>query len=91
MIGGWWGGATFQGLVPYFYAVAAAKQEIVNASVWDERAIELDRCIYNNMVDKGVVSPPPLVGQEQCRESALSEVKNVHFTVCQVSSFKTVP
>ena len=56
-IGNWWGGATFQGLVPYYYfKVASARNP----------AVEVDRCIYNQMVDREIAPPsrgPPFVGQ----------------------------
>jgi hypothetical protein len=44
-VGGWWGGATFQGVVPYYYAERAAK-----GALRDGAALEVDRCVYNNMV-----------------------------------------
>jgi len=84
---GFYGGMTFQGLVPYFY---------------DEKhpgtAVELNRCIYNNMVDdprtKASSKPDPSnpkIGQcrdsqkecEDCREVDLSTIYSVHFTLCQ--------
>jgi hypothetical protein len=75
-IGAWWGGATFQGVVPYYYATAKASGMEIDGS-----AIEVDRCIYNNMVDKGVEHP--LVGTSECRSTKFDDIKNVHFTLCQ--------
>ena len=46
-IGGWWGGASFQGVVPYYYATRAAQD-----TLRDGPAVEIDRCIYNNMVSE---------------------------------------
>ena len=77
-IGNWWGGATFQGLVPYYYFKVASKHN---------PAVEVDRCIYNQMVDREIAPPsrgPPFVGQVHCRRVPLVEIKNVHFTLCQV-------
>lgn len=71
-IGYWWGGATIQGLLPYFFHTDP------NAT-----ALEVDRCVYDNMVDKAVVDPLPLVGASACRKTKFDEVKFVHFTVCQ--------
>ena len=76
-IGNWWGGATFQGLVPYYYFKVASKHN---------PAVEVDRCIYNQMVDREIAPPsrgPPFVGQVHCRRVPLIEIKNVHFTLCQ--------
>jgi hypothetical protein len=67
-----------KGVVPYYYAAAA-----LTGSLPDGPAVEVDRCVYNNMVDKGVVGPSPFVGAEQCRHTPLQEIKNVHFTLCQ--------
>jgi len=133
-IGHWWGGATFQGVVPFFYAkvapglpalgrppgaVAAAVAGVpgpplkggsfvsgvapllgdpsgdvggdvggdigggVNDASVRNRwlAEEVDRCIYDNMVDDPVSKPR--AGGENCRATPLGEVKNVHFTLCQ--------
>ena len=71
-IGYWWGGNTIQGLLPFFFAV----KDPTNA-------LEVDRCIYDNMVDRPVQSPPPRVGQIACRHAPIENIKFVHFTVCQ--------
>ena len=34
-------------------------------------------------VDRGVTAPGPHVGGEECRDTPLSAIKNVHFTLCQ--------
>jgi hypothetical protein len=72
-IGHWWGGATFQGIVPFYY------YRIADQSVFG--AEEVDRCVYDNMVDDPVKQPR--VGQGACRDTPLQEIKNVHFTLCQ--------
>lgn len=73
--GGFWGSAQIQGLLSYFYG-----------EFHPEGAVELNRCIYNNMVDdpydkKGKCR----TGQdlcEDCRKTPLSEMKTVHITMC---------
>ena len=75
-IGYFWGGMTFQGLVPYFY---------LSRHPGTER--ELDRCVYNSMSDnprseKGLCRD----GKEtckDCRETPIEDIKTVHFTICQ--------
>lgn len=74
-IGHWWGGATFQGIVPFFFQHAADKQRFPS--------LEVDRCTYNNMVDNPIVNPPPHTGGADCRAVPLETIKNVHFTLCQ--------
>ncbi|KAJ8599727.1 hypothetical protein CTAYLR_003389 [Chrysophaeum taylorii] len=71
-IGGWWGGSTIQGLLPYYFSRVSTAP-----------AVEVDRCVYDNMVDKAVVDPGPRVGASACRKTDLNDVKFVHFTVCQ--------
>jgi len=60
--GRFYGGMTIQGLLPYFYAFRAPP----------EASIELDRCIYNNMVEN-----------PRCKEISPALIKNAHFTTCQ--------
>jgi len=73
-IGHWWGGVTFQGLVPFYYAkVPQAAQA--------GPALEVDRCVYDNMVDDPVDAP--MAGSSDCRAQPLNTIKNVHFTLCQ--------
>lgn len=72
-IGTWWGGSTIQGLLPYYFAKLSP----------NESAVEVDRCIYDNMGDKAVVDPLPRVGASACRMTNVDQIKFVHFTVCQ--------
>ena len=78
--GGYYGAATIQGLAAYYYG-----------HYRPNRAVELDRCRYNNMVDADRSTKPGVEGQcftpdsvdcIDCRSKALSEVKSAHFTVC---------
>ncbi|KAJ1450171.1 hypothetical protein M885DRAFT_533074 [Pelagophyceae sp. CCMP2097] len=71
-VGYWWGGNTIQGLLPYFFSRPDSP-----------KAREVDRCVYDNMVDSPVEDPLPYVGQSKCRLAPLDSVKFVHFTVCQ--------
>ena len=82
-IGHWWGGNTIQGLLPYFYARHAPQHLSVFREPSDALAVEVDRCLYDNMVDSAVRDPPPNVGASACRQTPIAEVKFVHFTVCQ--------
>ncbi len=76
-IGNFWGGQTIQGIVPYFYH-----------SVHPGDAEELNRCVYNCMVDNPY-RPNTLKcldGKETCQDCRLQvpeEVKSAHFTICQ--------
>ena len=76
-IGKFWGGSTIQGILPFFYAKKHPGE-----------AQELNRCIYNCMVDN------PYRGQtttclngaetcEDCRKQKIENVKSAHFTICQ--------
>ena len=80
-MGHWWGGATIQGLLPYFYDRHAKTLTMARAS--DLKAVEVDRCVYDNMGDKAVVNPLPYVGCSAARQTPFDEVKFAHFTVCQ--------
>jgi len=81
-IGKFWGGSTIQGIMPYFYH-----------KIHSGDALELNRCIYNVMVDnpyrpyKDEDSPKKcLNGQptcEDCRKQKFHNVKSAHFTICQ--------
>jgi hypothetical protein len=73
-IGHWWGGVTFQGLVPFFYARMPQAARV-------GAALEVDRCVYDNMVDDPVLLPR--AGGADCRAQPLATIKNVHFTLCQ--------
>jgi hypothetical protein len=72
-VGHWWGGATFQGIVPYYYYKVANRDRFP--------PLEVDRCIYDNMVDDPIKNPK--VGGNDCRATPLQDIKNVHFTLCQ--------
>jgi hypothetical protein len=76
-IGNFWGGQTIQGIVPYFYHVLHPGD-----------ALELNRCVYNCMVDnpyhKNTLTC--LDGQETCEDCRLQvpeKVASAHFTICQ--------
>jgi hypothetical protein len=81
-VGGFWGGMTFQGLVPYFYK-----------HKHPGRGGEINRCRYNNMADNpknkdGVCREPDKDGKlvtecEDCRAKDYEDVRSVHFTICQ--------
>ena len=89
--GGGWGGKgysgygamTFQGIIPYFYDV-----------IHPNTAIELNRCIYNQMCDNprdqrtvnDLVSGNCRDGREDCEDCRAVDfhvVKTAHFTLCQ--------
>ena len=72
-----------QGIVSYFYGHLHAGT-----------AVELNRCIYNTMIDEPRY--PPTEGKElglckdtdtyeceSCRKTKLSDIKAAHFTLCQ--------
>ena len=76
-IGVFWGGAQVQGLLPYIY-------------LNDPSAVELDRCIYNNMADHQTFPGGPYEGRcttlkancSNCQLTPFSEIKLVHLTMC---------
>jgi len=81
--GGYYGARQIQGIMSYFYG-----------HLHPGTAVELNRCIYNNIVDPPRAEPLPTekLGQckdtgtfqcEDCRETHPSIVKLVHFTLCQ--------
>merc|ERR1711862_632920 len=79
--GGYYGAQQIQGLLPYFYD-----------HLHPNTAVELNRCVYNTMVDNpylkvdGVDTKckiPNSVNCEDCRLKTKSQVKLVHFTICQ--------
>ena len=76
-IGNFWGGQTIQGIMPYYYNI-----------VHPERALELNRCIYNCMVDNPY-RPNTMKcqdGHETCEDCRLQKpemVSSAHFTICQ--------
>lgn len=76
-IGNFWGGQTVQGILAYFYH-----------TVHPEDGQELNRCIYNCMVDNPYRAGTTrcLDGHETCEDCRLQLVDNVasaHFTICQ--------
>lgn len=89
--GGWggisgkfWGGQTFQGLMPYYFHQLHSKQ----------RSVELNWCTINNMASpsrtEGVVNDKANGACynnqktcEDCRERSFESVVSTHFTVCQ--------
>jgi hypothetical protein len=77
--GGTYGGAQVQGLAAYFYG-----------HLHPGTSVELNRCNYNNMVDKPVdekngtcLAPREDGFCEDCRSANLSNVWTTHYTVCQ--------
>lgn len=84
-VGKFYGGMTFQGIVPYYYFHQTKR--VVNA-------VELDRCYYNNMADNpmdkstinDVLHGKCRDGREKCEDCRRMDVKNIvtaHFTLCQ--------
>ena len=82
--GGYFGAQQIQGICSYFFE-----------GVHPGTAVELNRCIYNSMVDdpKGPkrkkAEGPDMVCRdgketcEDCRETDFEKIKSVHFTLCQ--------
>ena len=76
-IGFSWGGAQIQGLLSYIY-------------LNDPSAIELDRCVYNNMADDPTFSRGKYKGRcttmkpncSNCQLTPIDDIKMVHFTLC---------
>ena len=77
-IGNFWGGQTIQGIVPYFYH-----------SVHKGQGLELNRCVYNCMVDNPYRPNTNIcldkTGKtcQDCRLQKIENVKSAHFTICQ--------
>lgn len=79
-VGPFYGGMTIQGLLPYYYGY-----------LHPEHAVELNRCIYNNMSDNPLLERNN--GEKRCRTNQDScedcrfrpkeDVVTFHFTVCQ--------
>ena len=83
--GGYYGARTIQGLASMYYS-----------HLHPERAVEINRCLYNNMADspypRNYVEPkvskssyPCLTTQdtcEDCRETHVSEIFSIHLTNC---------
>lgn len=83
VMGLFYGSMTFQGLIPYFYDV-----------VKPGYAVELNRCIYNNMCDNprdkrtvnDVVDGNCRDGRddcEDCRSQPIEDIVTTHYTLCQ--------
>jgi hypothetical protein len=70
--GGYYGAMQIQGFISYYYD-----------GLHPDTAVELDYCIYNNMVnfpsENGVCLGPPFICQD-CRNTHISAVKTAHFT-----------
>lgn len=76
-IGNFWGGQTIQGIMPYYYNI-----------VHPERALELNRCEYNCMVDNPYRANTLKCqdGKDTCQDCRLQvpeKVYSAHFTICQ--------
>lgn len=76
-IGNFWGGQTIQGIMPYFYNI-----------VHPDKGLELNRCIYNCMVDNPYKPNTHICqdGKETCQDCRLQKpelVSSAHFTICQ--------
>lgn len=76
-IGNFWGGQTIQGILAYFYH-----------SVHNGDGQELNRCVYNCMVDNPYAPKTTrcLNGNKTCEDCRLQEISKVataHFTICQ--------
>ena len=83
VMGLFYGCMTFQGLLPYYYDV-----------IKPGHAVELNRCIYNNMCDNprdkrtvnDVVDGKCRDGRddcEDCRSQPVEDIVTTHFTLCQ--------
>ena len=81
--GPFYGSMTFQGIIPYYYD-----------ELHPGTAVELNRCVYNQMCDNPRVNPTVndvVSGQcrdgrdecEDCRSRPLLDVRTAHFTLCQ--------
>lgn len=76
--GGYYGAATIQGLAAYYYG-----------HVRPGTALELNRCLYNNMADNPRAGPnfqnKCRTNEQECEDCRLTElslVKSVHYTEC---------
>ena len=84
----WYGTAQVQGLISYYHSF-----------VRPGGSVELNKCLINNMVDQprkgcyptdqqmGAEKAAAAVGMtgqcEDCRNTELSKIKSIHFTICQ--------
>jgi hypothetical protein len=80
--GKFWGSMTWQGLLPYYFHV-----------IYKNHSIELNRCIYDNMVQNprlGELRPHKNETErkcytatcEDCRRRPIEEIYSAHFTQC---------
>jgi len=82
LVGPFYGFMTFQGIIPYYYDVLHNR----------DKAIELNRCIYNQMMEnprddsagdnpnqKCRTNQPEC---EDCRSRNVEEIVSAHFTIC---------
>jgi hypothetical protein len=93
--GGYYGAGTIQGLAAMFYG-----------HLYPHRAVELNRCIYNNMAD----TPYPTIYDERnlshmkpypcltlqkscddCRNTSIQDIVSIHFTNCMKPWFCAAP
>ena len=79
--GGYYGAQQIQGLMPYYYD-----------HLRPNTSLELNRCIYNSMVDNPYLKLKKVETTnckteeetcEDCRRTEVSDIKSVHFTICQ--------
>ena len=81
-VGPFYGGMTFQGVVPYYYNV-----------LYPGQSLELNRCVYNQMCDnpreptKENSTEPGLCltdedDCEDCRERPMEDIVTAHYTIC---------
>jgi len=86
-VGYFWGGVTFQGLIPYYYDALHPGQ-----------SVELSRCVYNNMNDNPITevevhsggkskekvkmctTGQPVGECEDCRIRPLEDIVSAHYT-----------
>jgi hypothetical protein len=86
-VGSFYGGMTFQGIIPYYY-------NVLHQNMYD--SIELNRCYYNSMADNprtektidNIVHGPCRTGQTEkecldCRTIPISKIYTTHYTICQ--------
>eukprot|EP00546_Thalassionema_frauenfeldii_P009342 CAMPEP_0178927556 /NCGR_PEP_ID=MMETSP0786-20121207/19267_1 /TAXON_ID=186022 /ORGANISM="Thalassionema frauenfeldii, Strain CCMP 1798" /LENGTH=471 /DNA_ID=CAMNT_0020603029 /DNA_START=34 /DNA_END=1447 /DNA_ORIENTATION=+ len=81
--GGYYGAGTIQGLAAYYYG-----------HLHPEHSVELNRCIYNNMVDSPYPKPKNVGGSDEktcltmerecddCRETSIDDIVTIHLTNC---------
>ena len=83
-VGPFYGGPTFQGIIPYYYAV-----------LHPNTAVELNRCIFNSMADNPTTQRTKdeslqglcRTGQrmdecEDCRQRPVEDIYTFHYTIC---------